>query len=143
MHWLARQLLRLGVVLFCVTLLTYLIVNILPGDVAIVILGSLATPQDIAGLRADLGLDRPMLVRYFDWLGSALASIGLTIPAVVIAAVWLDLPLVLGLSPKDIALLGITLLVSAITLGTGRTNLMQGAVHLVLFAAFLFLSLVP
>ena len=76
-------------------------------------------------------------------LGSALASIGLTIPAVVIAAVWLDLPLVLGLGEKDIALLGITLLVSAITLGTGRTNLMQGAVHLVLFAAFLFLSLVP
>ncbi len=74
MHWLARQLLRLVVVLFCVTLLTYLIVNILPGDVAIVILGSLATPQDIAGLRADLGLDRPMLVRYFDWLGSALSG---------------------------------------------------------------------
>lgn len=74
MHWLARQLLRLGVVLFCVTLLTYFIVNILPGDVAIVILGSLATPQDIAGLRADLGLDRPMLVRYFDWLGSALSG---------------------------------------------------------------------
>lgn len=74
MHWLARQVLRLAVVLFCVTLLTYLIVNILPGDVAIVILGSLATPQDIAGLRADLGLDRPMLVRYFDWLGSALSG---------------------------------------------------------------------
>lgn len=74
MHWLARQVLRLAVVLFCVTLLTYLIVNILPGDVAIVILGTLATPQDIAGLRADLGLDRPMLVRYFDWLGSALSG---------------------------------------------------------------------
>jgi peptide/nickel transport system permease protein len=74
MHWLARQLLRLVVVLFCVTLLTYLIVNILPGDVAIAILGSLATPQDIAGLRADLGLDRPILVRYFDWLGSALTG---------------------------------------------------------------------
>jgi peptide/nickel transport system permease protein len=73
-HWLARQVLRLAVVLFCVTLLTYLIVNILPGDVAIVILGTLATPQDIAGLRADLGLDRPMLVRYFDWLGSALSG---------------------------------------------------------------------
>jgi len=73
-HWLARQVLRLTVVLFCVTLLTFLIVNILPGDVAIVILGSLATPQDIAGLRADLGLDRPMLVRYFDWLGSALSG---------------------------------------------------------------------
>ena len=74
MHWLARQVLRLAVVLFCVTLLTYLIVNILPGDVAMVILGTLATPQDIAGLRADLGLDRPMLVRYFDWLGSALSG---------------------------------------------------------------------
>jgi peptide/nickel transport system permease protein len=74
MPWLARQLVRLVVVLFCVTLLTYMIVNILPGDVAIVILGNLATPQDIAGLRADLGLDRPMLVRYFDWLGSALSG---------------------------------------------------------------------
>lgn len=74
MPWLVRQVVRLVVVLFCVTLLTYAIVNILPGDVAIVILGSLATPQDIAGLRADLGLDRPMLVRYFDWLGSALSG---------------------------------------------------------------------
>jgi peptide/nickel transport system permease protein len=72
--WIVRQLVRLVVVLFCVTLLTYMIVNILPGDVAIVILGNLATPQDIAGLRADLGLDRPMLVRYFDWLGSALSG---------------------------------------------------------------------
>lgn len=74
MHWLARQVLRLVAVLFCVTLLTYFIVNILPGDITIVILGTLATPQDIAGLRADLGLDRPMLVRYFDWLGSALSG---------------------------------------------------------------------
>ncbi len=74
MYWLARQLLRLAAVLLSVTLLTYLIVNILPGDVAIVILGTLATPQDIAGLRADLGLDRPILVRYFDWLGSALSG---------------------------------------------------------------------
>lgn len=74
MHWLARQALRLVVVLFCVTLLTFLIVNILPGDVATAILGGLATPEDLAGLRADLGLDRPMLVRYFDWLGSALSG---------------------------------------------------------------------
>ncbi len=76
-------------------------------------------------------------------LGSALASIGLTIPAVVVAATVLDLPLVLGLEPKDLVMLALTFLVGAITLGTGRTNLMQGAVHLVLFAAFLFLSLVP
>jgi Ca2+:H+ antiporter len=76
-------------------------------------------------------------------LGSALASIGLTIPAVVVTATLLDLPLVLGLPPKDMVLLALTFLVGAITLGTGRTNMMQGAVHLVLFAAFLFLSLVP
>ena len=74
MQWLARQLLRLVAVLLCVTLLTFLIVNILPGDVAIAILGGLATPEDLAGLRADLGLDRPLLVRYFDWLGSALSG---------------------------------------------------------------------
>lgn len=76
-------------------------------------------------------------------LGSALASIGLTVPAVVAASVWLDLPLVLGLQPKDLAMLAMTFLVSAITLGSGRTHLMQGAVHLVVFAAFLFLAFVP
>ena len=76
-------------------------------------------------------------------IGSALASIGLTIPVVAIAAVLLDIPLVLGLEAKDIAMLVLTFLVSAITLATGRTHLMQGAVHLVIFAAFLFLALVP
>jgi Ca2+:H+ antiporter len=76
-------------------------------------------------------------------LGSALASIGLTVPVVVAAAVWLDLPLVLGLQPKEMAMLALTFLVSAITLGSGRTHLMQGAVHLVVFAAFLFLAFVP
>ena len=76
-------------------------------------------------------------------LGSALASIGLTIPVVVVAAVWLELPLELGLAPKDLLMLMLTFLVSAITLSTGRTNVMLGAVHLVLFASFLFLSLVP
>ena len=76
-------------------------------------------------------------------IGSALASIGLTIPVVVVAAVVLDLPLVLGVDDKDVALLALTFLVGAITLGSGRTNMMQGAVHLVIFAAFLFLTLVP
>jgi Ca2+:H+ antiporter len=76
-------------------------------------------------------------------VGSALASIGLTIPLVVLAAISFKLPLVLGLSPKEMTLLAITFLVSAVTLGTGRTYLMQGAVHLVLFAAYLFLAFVP
>jgi len=76
-------------------------------------------------------------------LGSALACIGLTVPVVVVAALSFKLPLLLGLPPKEIALLAITFLVSAITLGTGRTYMMQGAVHLVLFVAYLFLVFVP
>jgi Ca2+:H+ antiporter len=76
-------------------------------------------------------------------IGSALACIGLTVPVVVLASFALDLPLVLGLEPKDMALLALTFLVSSVTLGTGRTYMMQGAVHLVLFAAFLFLAFVP
>jgi Ca2+:H+ antiporter len=76
-------------------------------------------------------------------IGSALACIGLTIPVVAARAVSLGATLVLGLDPKDIVLLALTFVVGAITLGTGRTNIMQGAVHLVIFAAFLFLALVP
>jgi len=76
-------------------------------------------------------------------IGSALASIGLTIPVVAVAAIIFGLPLVMGLEPKDLVLLAVTFLVSTVTLGTGRTHMMQGAVHLVLFAAFLFLAFVP
>jgi Ca2+:H+ antiporter len=76
-------------------------------------------------------------------LGSALASIGLTIPAVALLAVLLDVPLQLGLAAKDLVLLVLTFAVGAITLGTGRTNVLQGAVHLVIFTAFLVLALVP
>lgn len=76
-------------------------------------------------------------------VGSALACIGLTVPVVVLASLTFGLPLVLGLEPKDMAMLALTFLVSAVTLGTGRTYMMQGAVHLVLFATFLFLAFVP
>jgi Ca2+:H+ antiporter len=75
--------------------------------------------------------------------GSALASIGLTIPVVVCVAVLLHLPLVLGVSSKELVLLSLTFVVSILTLATGRTNVLQGAVHLVIFVAFLFLSLFP
>ena len=76
-------------------------------------------------------------------LGSALASIGLTIPAVALASVLLGLPLQLGLDAKDLVLLVLTFAVGTITLGTGRTTVLQGAIHLVIFAAFAFLALVP
>jgi Ca2+:H+ antiporter len=76
-------------------------------------------------------------------IGSALACTGLTIPLVALGAITLHFHLVLGLAPKDVAMLALTFLVSAVTLGTGRTYMMQGAIHLVLFAAFLFLAFVP
>jgi Ca2+:H+ antiporter len=76
-------------------------------------------------------------------LGSALASIGLTIPVVALAATLLGMPLALGRAPKDLVLLALTVAVSTITLATGRTNVLQGAVHLAIFAAFLFLAFVP
>ena len=76
-------------------------------------------------------------------LGSALASIGLTIPAVALVVLLLGKPLTLGLGPKETVLLGLTLLLSVITLGTGRTTVLQGIVHLVVFAAFLFFAFVP
>ncbi len=75
-------------------------------------------------------------------LGSALASIGLTIPAVALVSIVLGMPLTLGLDLKETVLLALTLLAGVVTLGTGRTTV-QGAVHLVILAVFLFLSVVP
>jgi Ca2+:H+ antiporter len=76
-------------------------------------------------------------------LGSALATIGLTIPTVAVTALALGLPLDLGLPAKEIALLALTLLLSSMTLATGRATVLHGAVHLVVFAVFLFLAMVP
>ncbi|MEH3047934.1 calcium:proton antiporter [Sphingomonas adhaesiva] len=76
-------------------------------------------------------------------LGSALATIGLTIPAVAIVSLMLDLPLALGLGVMKTVLLALSLFVATISLGTGRTTVMQGAVHLVIFAVYLFTTVVP
>ncbi|MGB6395371.1 MAG: ionic transporter y4hA [Bradyrhizobium sp.] len=76
-------------------------------------------------------------------LGSALATIGLTIPAVAAVSIVLGYRLELGLDAKELGLLMLTLLLSVITLGTGRTTVLQGVVHLVIFAAFLFFAVVP
>src|SRR6267142_1989784 len=76
-------------------------------------------------------------------LGSALATIGLTIPAVAAVSIVLGYRLELGLDTKELGLLVLTLLLSVITLGTGRTTVLQGVVHLVIFAAFLFFAVVP
>jgi len=76
-------------------------------------------------------------------LGSSLATIGLTIPAVAVAAFALDKQLVLGLNAQEIVLLVLTFVLSMLTFGTGRTNILFGLVHLVVFAVFLFLVFVP
>lgn len=76
-------------------------------------------------------------------LGSALATIGLTIPVVAVAALFLDRPLVLGLNSEGMTLLALTLFTSSLTLAIGRTTILQGAVHLVIFSVFLVLSAVP
>jgi Ca2+:H+ antiporter len=76
-------------------------------------------------------------------LGSAMASIGLTIPAIAIASIWVDGPLILGLEPTQIVLLALTAIVSALTILPGRATVQEGGVHLVIFAAFLVLALSP
>ena len=76
-------------------------------------------------------------------LGSALASIGLTIPAIAVASIWLDGPIVLGLDGKEIVLLALTAVVGSLTFGSGRATVLQGAQHLAIFSAFVFLSIVP
>ena len=76
-------------------------------------------------------------------IGSAVASIGLTIPAIAVASIWLDGPLVLGLSPSQIVLLAVTFVVSILTVVPGRATRQEGVLHLVLLAAFLFLAVNP
>jgi Ca2+:H+ antiporter len=98
-------------------------------------------PESVAALRSARA--NRMQTSFNLALGSALATIGLTIPAVAITSLGLGLQLELGLPPKDIALLVLTLMISVMTLGRGRATVMQGAVHLVLFAVFLFLAVVP
>jgi Ca2+:H+ antiporter len=75
--------------------------------------------------------------------GSAMASIGLTIPAIAVASIWLDGPLVLGLGSTQIVLLVITVIVGGLTVLPGRATVQEGGVHLVLFGAFLFLAINP
>jgi Ca2+:H+ antiporter len=76
-------------------------------------------------------------------LGSSLATIGLTIPAVDVAAYALEKQLVLGLPAHEMVLLALTLVLCMMTLGGGRTNILFGLVHLVVFAVFVFLVFVP
>jgi Ca2+:H+ antiporter len=109
--------------------------------VGIVIAALVLLPEGLAALRAARANRLQTSLNLA--LGSALASIGLTIPVVAVVSIVLRQPLELGLGAKDQVLLALTLLVGVFTLGTGRTTVLQGIVHLIIFAAFLFFAVVP
>jgi Ca2+:H+ antiporter len=109
--------------------------------VGIIIATLVLLPEGLAALRA--ARNNRLQTSLNLALGSALATIGLTIPAVAAVSIVLRQPLELGLNAKDQLLLAFTLLVGVITLGTGRTTVLQGIVHLVIFTVFLFFAVVP
>src|SRR6202035_694773 len=98
-------------------------------------------PESVAALAAARKNDLQKSINLA--LGSSLATIGLTIPAVAVAAYALDKTLILGLDYREIVLLLLTFLLSMLTFGTGRTNILFGLLHLVVFAVFVFLVFLP
>ncbi|MFF7263765.1 calcium:proton antiporter [Streptomyces sp. NPDC008159] len=109
--------------------------------VGVVIALLVLLPETIAALRA-ARRDRVQTSLNLA-LGSAMASIGLTIPAVALASLWLSGPLVLGLGATHMVLLALTVVVATLTVVPGRATPLQGGVHLVLFAAYLELAVTP
>jgi Ca2+:H+ antiporter len=109
--------------------------------VGVVIALLVLAPESVAAVR-NAARDRVQISLNLAY-GSAMASIGLTIPTVAIAMIWLDGPLELGLQPTQMVLLALTVVVTTFTVVQGRAYALQGVVHLVLLAAFLFLSVQP
>jgi len=114
----------------------------LPQSVVGVVIALLVVlPETIAALRA-AHRDRVQTSLNLA-LGSAIASIGLTIPAIAIASIWLSVPLLLGLGATQMVLLALTVVVGVLTIVPGRATLLQGGVHLAILAAYLFLAVSP
>jgi Ca2+:H+ antiporter len=109
--------------------------------VGIVIALLVLLPETLSAVQA--ALRNRMQISFNLALGSALATIGLTIPTVALISLTMNLPLELGLPPKEMAMLALTLLTATMTLSRNSATVLQGAVHLVLFAVFLFLSVFP
>jgi Ca2+:H+ antiporter len=112
-----------------------------PSFVGVVIALLVLLPETLAATRAARRgrIQTSLNLAY----GSAMASIGLTIPTIALASIWLDGPLVLGLGATQLVLLALTVVVSVLTIVPGRATRLQGGVHLVLLAAFLFLAVNP
>lgn len=109
--------------------------------VGIIIAAVVLLPEGVAALRAANANRLQTSLNLA--LGSALASIGLTIPAVAIVSLLTGWTLTLGVDVKSSVLLLLSLFVATLSLGTGRTTVLQGTVHLVLFAVYLFTTVVP
>ena len=109
--------------------------------VGIVIAALVLMPESVAALRAARA--NRLQTSFNLALGSALASIGLTIPTVAIISIYFGLPLSLGIGPVNMVLLILTLFVGLITLALGKTTILQGIVHLIIFFTYLFTSLIP
>lgn len=112
-----------------------------PAAAGVVIAALVMLPEGLSAIRATRANRLQIALNLA--LGSALATISLTIPGVALASFIFDEPLVLGIGPEDIVLLTLTLLISSITLVTGRATILQGAVHLTIFAVFLLLAAIP
>ena len=112
-----------------------------PSFAGVVVALLVLLPESVAALAAARKNDLQKSINLA--LGSSLATIGLTIPAVAAAAHALDKQLVLGLNEQSTVLLLLTFILSMLTFGTGRTNMLFGLVHLVVFAVFVFLVFVP
>jgi Ca2+:H+ antiporter len=112
-----------------------------PSAVGVLIALLVLLPETLAAV---LAASRGQMQTSFNLaLGSAMASIGLTIPTIAIASIWLDAPLVLGLGGTQLVLLAITGVVGALTVLPGRATLQEGAIHLVLVLAFLVFAINP
>ena len=107
----------------------------------ILIAGIVLLPEGVAAVRA--AIHNRLQTSLNLAIGSAIASIGLTVPTVAVLSLVMGWPLALGLDDKSTMLLVTTLFVASLSLRTGRTNILLGLVHIVMFAAYLFLSFVP
>jgi Ca2+:H+ antiporter len=112
-----------------------------PAFAGVLVAALILLPEGVTAVAAARGNDLQKSINLA--LGSSLATIGLTIPAVGLAAYTLDKELVLGLDSQSTVLLLLTFFVSMLTFGTGRTNILFGLVHMVVFAIFVFMVFVP
>ncbi len=112
-----------------------------PSFVGVVIALLVLLPESMAAVKA-AGRNRVQTSLNLAY-GSAMASIGLTIPTIAVASIWIPGPLALGLEPVHMVLLFLSAVIAILTVTPGRARTLQGWVHLVLLAAFLFLSIAP